>query len=82
MTELVHGVYRHYKGGYYLLMGIAQHTETKEELVMYVSLTGAHMPGSRLRARPLLGPDGWLTDTAEGQKRFTYVGGTVPIGQA
>jgi hypothetical protein len=34
------GVYRHYKGNYYLLLFVSQHTETQEELVIYQSLYG------------------------------------------
>jgi len=29
------GTYRHYKGGIYTVLGVAQHSETKEQLVMY-----------------------------------------------
>ncbi len=32
------GYYRHYKGGEYLLIGCAKHSETKEEFVVYQSL--------------------------------------------
>ena len=29
------GLYRHYKGQYYLVLGVARHSETEEELVVY-----------------------------------------------
>ncbi len=29
------GRYRHYKGQYYLVLGVARHSETQEELVVY-----------------------------------------------
>jgi len=32
------GIYRHYKGKKYLALGVAKHSETLEELVVYVSL--------------------------------------------
>ena len=35
MSDLVPGRYRHYKGGEYMVMGIAQHSETGEALVVY-----------------------------------------------
>ena len=35
MTELALGRYRHYKGGEYTVMGVAQHSETGEALVVY-----------------------------------------------
>lgn len=32
------GIYRHYKGKKYLALGVAKHSETLEELVVYISL--------------------------------------------
>ncbi len=32
------GLYRHYKGKKYLVLGVAKHSETLEELVVYVTL--------------------------------------------
>jgi len=34
------GLYRHYKGGLYRLIGIASHSETLEEMVVYRALYG------------------------------------------
>lgn len=34
------GVYRHYKGNEYLLIGPAKHSETLEDLVVYKALYG------------------------------------------
>lgn len=34
------GTYRHYKGGMYQVLGIARHSETEEELVVYSSASG------------------------------------------
>lgn len=47
------GVYQHYKGGLYQVLGIGQHTETDEILVIYVALSGPLMPGPRIRCRPI-----------------------------
>jgi hypothetical protein len=47
------GIYKHYKGGLYQVLGVAAHSETDERMVVYVSLTGADLPGPRLRVRPL-----------------------------
>ena len=35
MSDLVLGRYRHYKGGEYTVMGVAQHPEPGEALVVY-----------------------------------------------
>ena len=43
------GIYKHYKGGLYEVHGIAVHSETEEELVVYRSLYGTY----RLNVRPL-----------------------------
>ena len=38
MDIKVNSVYRHYKGNYYKVVGIAKHTETLEDLVVYLGL--------------------------------------------
>ena len=43
------GRYRHYKGNYYEVIGIARHSETEEQLVVYRCLYGDHS----LWVRPL-----------------------------
>jgi hypothetical protein len=35
MQEFQLGLYRHYKGGYYQVIGVARHSETDEQLVVY-----------------------------------------------
>ena len=38
--ELKTGVYRHFKGNEYILLGIASHSETLEPMVVYKALYG------------------------------------------
>lgn len=41
MQELkINGVYKHFKGDYYLVVDIANHSETKEQYVVYRRLYG------------------------------------------
>ena len=42
MSELQTGLYRHYKGNDYQVIGTAGHTETEERLVVYRALYGEH----------------------------------------
>ena len=41
-TEPRPGLYRHYKGGEYGVVGLARHSETLEPLVVYQALYGEH----------------------------------------
>lgn len=63
------GKYKHYKGNEYEVIGLAKHSETMEDLVIYRGLYGEH----KLWARPLA----MFTAEVEvdGQKipRFTYL---------
>ncbi len=61
---IIHGVYQHYKGDYYIVEDIAKHTETGEELVIYRGL----YEDAPLWARP---KTMFLEEITPGQPRFT-----------
>lgn len=42
LTKIETGLYEHYKGMRYKVMGVARHSETLEEYVVYQALYGAH----------------------------------------
>jgi len=44
------GVYRHYKGGLYRVLGLVRHSETREVMVLYRALYGTHGLWVRPRA--------------------------------
>ena len=70
MTEIKTGKYRHFKGNEYRVLGMARHSETLEELVVYQALYGEH--GIWVR------PAHMWNETVERDgyhgPRFTYVG--------
>lgn len=44
---VVGGIYTHFKGGEYLVEAVATHTETNEQLVMYVNIRNAEKVWAR-----------------------------------
>lgn len=50
MKELRAGIYKHYKGGLVYVLGLANHSESKEKLVAYIELSGKE--GAKIWVRP------------------------------
>ncbi|MFA4954555.1 MAG: DUF1653 domain-containing protein [Patescibacteria group bacterium] len=64
------GKYRHYKGNEYVAIGVARHSETLEELVVYRALYGAH----DLWVRPLKMFIEQVEIDGKKMPRFEYIG--------
>lgn len=76
---IIGGVYKHYKGKTYFVLGVAKHSETLEDLVVYVPRYESEM--ASLWVRPL---SMFLEDvTIDGirQPRFRYIGMTYEVDQ-
>lgn len=75
MTTIQTWLYQHYKGKHCEVIGVAKHSETGEELVIYKNCEDSASSGEiQLRARPL---DLFIESVeVEGQSipRFQYVG--------
>ncbi len=68
--EIKPGKYRHFKGNLYEVIGVARHSETQEEMVVYRALYGEH--GLWVR------PASMWTETVDRDgyhgPRFQYIG--------
>lgn len=53
MKTIKLGIYRHYKGKLYQVFGLAHHSETLEELVVYKALYQTKFGRNSLWVRPL-----------------------------
>jgi hypothetical protein len=75
VNQLQAGIYKHYKGGMYLIIGVARHSETNEKLVAYIPL--GVKKGPRIVARPY---DMFFDDVKINgvtKPRFVYIGESV-----
>lgn len=64
------GRYRHFKGNEYLVIGVAKHSETLEEMVVYRALYG----DGGLWVRPSSMWDETIERAGKRFKRFEYIG--------
>lgn len=69
MHTLPLGIYQHYKGNQYELLGFARHSETLEEMVIYKALYGE----GGIWVRPLSMWENMIEVEGTEIKRFTLV---------
>lgn len=70
MNEIKLGKYRHFKGNEYEVTGIAKHSETLEEMVVYKALYGE----KGIWVRPASMWNEEITRDGKTFKRFQYIG--------
>ena len=70
MDEIKPGRYRHFKGKEYEVLGVARHSETEEELVVYRALYGDFS----LWVRPVSMWNETVERDGKTFRRFTYIG--------
>ncbi|MCF0117200.1 MAG: DUF1653 domain-containing protein [Bacilli bacterium] len=64
------GIYKHYKGNYYEVIGLAKHSETLEQMVVYKALYGDY--GTWVRPAYMWNEE--VIVNGQKVKRFTKVG--------
>ena len=70
MESIKPGRYRHFKGKEYEVLGVARHSETEEELVVYRTLYGDF----GLWVRPVSMWNETVERDGKTFRRFTYIG--------
>jgi len=75
MEEIKPGKYKHFKGNFYKVMGVARHSETMEEFVVYMALYDIPEYGKNSL---WIRPKKMFLETIERDskkiKRFEYIG--------
>ena len=72
------GIYQHYKGNFYQVIGLSRHSETMEELVVYQSLYGDF----GLWVRPIAIFTGKVEINSEEVPRFKFIRETLSVAPA
>jgi len=70
MNHIPLGIYRHYKGNEYDVIGFSKHSETLEDMVIYKALYG----NGGIWVRPLSMWDNPIEIDGKTVKRFNYIG--------
>ena len=71
-NNIKNGIYQHYKGNKYEVIGIAKHSETLEDLVVYRALYDNKV--SQLWVRPLKIFAETIENDGKEIERFKYIG--------
>ena len=71
-NNIKNGIYQHYKGNKYEVIGVAKHSETLEDLVVYRALYDNKV--SQLWVRPLKMFTEMVSVNGEEIERFKYIG--------
>lgn len=69
MNDIKCGKYRHFKGGEYEVLGVARHSETNEEMVVYRALYGE----GGLWVRPASMWNETVERNGKTYRRFNYI---------
>lgn len=67
MEIYINGVYRHYKGAFYIVLAVAKHSEDLQELVVYQAQYGEN----QVWVRPL----DMFCEKVDGKCRFEHIEG-------
>jgi hypothetical protein len=70
LSIIIGGVYQHYKGPHYRVLGVVRHSETLEELVHYECLYDN--PNGQFWVRPRAMFEGEITINGITRPRFAY----------
>ena len=76
MDEIPKGLYEHFKGKRYEVIGLARHSETLEPMVVYKALYRGEYPEGSLWIRPLAMFKEQVTAGGKQVPRFRFLGGT------
>ena len=76
MDEIQKGLYEHFKGKRYEVVGLARHSETVEPLVVYKALYRGDYPEGSLWVRPLAMFKETVTVGGKQVPRFRFLGMT------
>jgi hypothetical protein len=78
LAEIIPGIYEHFKGGRYLVLGVARWDETEEPMVVYVRLYSRPGPPMSVRRVASFGES---VETPSGVvPRFRFLGLAEPGG--